>query len=75
MFFSTANGEVNGPVSTSAEKAFSQIGLALLFNSAGETVGIEAAVEVGAGLLVAVGSGVSLGGFVGRIVDVPAGAD
>jgi len=62
-FFRMANGGTSGPLSTVAAKAFSQIGLALLINSAGETVGVGPAVCVagGAGVIVTVGSEVSLG--------------
>ena len=58
-----ANGGVSGPVSTEAEKAFSQIGLALLTSSTGETVevGTVLCVAVGTGVTLAVGSGVWVG--------------
>ena len=54
---------MNGPVSTSAEKAFSQMGAALRFSSAGETVGVGAmvCVAVGGWVAVAAGGKVSLG--------------
>ena len=74
-FFNTANGGVNGPLSTRAEKEFSQIGLALRFNSAGEIVGTRTAVGARVGVLVDAGSGASLGSMVGLVVDVTAGAD
>jgi hypothetical protein len=56
-FFRIANGGMSGPVSTGAEKAFSQIGLALLISPAGETVGVRAGVCVAVGAEVAVGVG------------------
>ena len=68
----TANGGGKRTVSARAEKAFSHIGAARLFNSAGETV--ETA--VGTNVAVAGGSGVSLGGevSVGRVIGAVASA-
>jgi hypothetical protein len=62
-----ANGGVSGPVCTAAEKAFSQMGLALLFNSTGEAVEVGTAVCVATGTEVAVlvGGGVELGSCIG----------
>jgi len=71
----TANGGVSGPVSTNTEKAFSQIGPALRFNSAGEMVGVGSAVDVGDDVTVPVGSGISLGRLVVCVVGLAAGAD
>ena len=70
-----ANGGVSGPVCTEVEKAFSQIGLALLFNSAGEAVevGIANCVAVGTGVEVVIRCGVVLGNIGGRVIGVVAG--
>ena len=75
IFFNTANGGVNGPLSTRAEKAFSQIGPALRFNSAGVTVGVETAVgeALVVSVMVAGESGVALANGVGRDVAVVEG--
>ncbi len=70
----TAKGGVKGPVSTRAEKAFSQIGLALLFSSVEDTVGAGGMVDVGIDAAVSVGNTISLGGFVGLVVEVGEGA-
>ena len=51
------------------------MGLALRINSAGEIVVIGAVVEVGTGVLIVEGNGVSLGGVGGVIFDVTASAD
>ena len=66
VFFKTAKGGVKGPVSTSVEKAFSQIGLARRINSAEETVGVRtgAEVAVGIGAVVDVGRGVCVDSIV-----------
>lgn len=70
----TAKGGVKGPVSTRAEKAFSQIGLALLFSSVEDTVGAGVMVDIGIDVAVSVGDMVSLGGFVGLVDEVGEGA-
>ncbi len=51
------------------------MGLALRINSSGEIVAIGAGVEVGTGVLVEEGNGVSLGGVGGVVVEVTAVAD
>jgi hypothetical protein len=70
----TAKGGVKGPVSTRAEKAFSQIGLALLFSSVEDTVGAGVMVDIEIDVAVSVGDMVSLGGIVGLVVEVGEGA-
>ena len=70
----TANGGVKGPVSTRVEKAFSQIGLALLFSSVEDTFGVEMMVDIGLDAAVSVGDTVSLGEFVGLVDKVGEGA-
>ena len=67
---------MSGLVSTGAEKAFSQIGLALLISPAGETVGVGAGVCVAGGADVAVGMrwGVMLGRTAGGAVGDATGA-
>ncbi len=70
----TAKGGVKGPVSTRAEKAFSQIGLALLFSSVEDTVGAGVMVDIEIDVAVSVGDMVSLGGFVGLVDEVGEGA-
>ncbi|HET6821292.1 MAG TPA: hypothetical protein VFH34_01520 [Anaerolineales bacterium] len=70
----TAKGGVKGPVSTKAEKAFSQIGLALLFSSVDDTFGVGVMVDIGLDAAVSVEDTVSLGGFVGLVVEFGEGA-
>ncbi len=70
----TAKGGVKGPVSTRAEKAFSQIGLALLFSSVEDTVGAGVMVDIEIDVAASVGDMVSLGGFVGLVDEVGEGA-
>ena len=73
-FFITANGGINGPVSTRVENEFSQMGPALLVNSAGDTVGAGVTIDVRIDVAVSVGDRVSLGRLVGLVVEVGNGA-